>query len=237
MEAIGPVRTCIATIFVAVAAALLASCNGEDNGTAPPPGSNIRVMAEVERYSEGGEPVVDVSVVVSLDGDPVTGAEVTLNGRPVPPTTSGLWYQGSGLPLPGGRAVVVRVTSIAGDRTVEGTLPGEIALRQPQQRAVVPDGAPISVAWEAVSWDSVATPHEITVEFTQGNPFHFVTLPPDAIAYEVPASATTPSPMEFLVVSGWGGHADPGNPDRGDWLGQDGLRLGSRAIRWVEIAE
>jgi hypothetical protein len=238
MVRIGLAHTRTAVSFVVFAAAFLPSCDGRDNRAGPsPPGVEIRVMTVAASYVEDGQPRMEVTVVVSRDGLPVTDAEVTLNGRAIPRAPSGVWYRSSTLPFADGRTVAIAVISSSGNRTQAGTLPGAVILRQPLEGASIPDSAPVPVAWEPVSWDSTATPHELTLEYTQGNPFHFVTLPPETTGHEIPASVTSPSAMEFLIVEAWSGHADPGSLDRGDWLGQDGLRLGSRAVVWVEIAE
>lgn len=238
MVRIGHAHVRAAILFVVIAAALLPSCDGNDNQTGPPPpGSATRVMAVAASYVEDGQPLIDVTVVVSRDGVPVTDAEVTLNGQPIPRAALGVWYRAAALPFTDGRTVAIGVVSSSGNRTQAGTLPGAVTLRQPLEGASIPDGAPIPVAWEPISWDSAATPQEITLEFTQGSPFHFVTLPPETAVHEIPASVTSPSAMEFLIVEAWSGYGDPGNLERGDWLEKDGLRLGSRAVTWVEIAE
>jgi hypothetical protein len=234
-NSIGVARTRAAIVLTLLAVALMASCDGTDHQTSPPPHADLRVMAGVEQYTESGEPLADVSVVVSLNGEPVTGAEVTLNGHAIPPAASGRWYRGSSMPFADGPDVVVQVNSSLGNRTLEGTLPGKVTLRRPANGESIQDDAPIPVAWDPIFWDSVATPHEITLEYTQGSPFYLATLPSDATAHDVPSSATSQTPMEFLIVTAWGGHADPGSPEQDDWLGQDGLRLGSRAVAWVEI--
>lgn len=227
-----------AILFVVFAAGFLPSCGGKDKQTGPaPPGSEVRVMAVAASYVEDGQSLLEVTVVVARDGAPVTDAEVTLNGTAVPRATAGTWYEVSGLPVADDRSVMIGVVSSSGHRTHTGTLPGAVTLLQPSEGASIPDAASISVAWEPITWDSTATPREITVEFTQGSPFHFVTLPPQTANHEVPATATSPTAMEFLVVEAWSGHVDPGNPRRGDWVGRDGLRLGSRSVTWVEIAE
>jgi hypothetical protein len=236
MVRIGNARTVLS--LLALAAALLPSCRDETTRSGPPPsGAELRVMAVAESYLEDGLPRADLTVVVTFGGVPVTDAVVTLNGAAIPWVDPGDWYRGLTLPFADSRTVTVGVVSASGNRTLTGTLPGEVTLRQPLSGASVPDDMPIPVAWDAVTWDGVPTSPAITLEYTQGNPFHFVTLPPEATGYEIPASVTGPSAMEFLVVEAWSGHADPGNLQRGDWLGQDGLRLGSRAVTWVQVVE
>lgn len=238
MVRIGRAHARTAILLVVFAAAFLPSCGGKDNQAGPlPPGSEIRVMAVAASYNRDGQPLMDVTVAVSRDGVPVTDAEVTLNGFAIPRATSGAWYRDSTLPFADGRTVTIAVISSSGNRTQTGTLPGAVRLLQPLAGSSIPDGAPVSAAWEPVSWDSVATPQEIRLEYTGAAPVYLATLPPETTAHEIPASVTVPSVMEFLILEAWSGHADPGNLEGGDWLGQDGLRLGSRAVTWVEIAE
>jgi hypothetical protein len=103
MLRIGRGHTRTGILFVMLAAALLPSCDGNDNQTGPPPpGSEITVMAAATSYVENGQPRIDVTVVVSRDGLPVTDAEVALNGTAVPRAASGAWYRGSTLPFADG---------------------------------------------------------------------------------------------------------------------------------------
>ena len=85
MVRIGRAHSRTAILFAVFAAALLPSCDGEDNSAGPlPPGSEIRVMTVAASYDRDGQPRMDVTVVVSRDGVPVTDAEVTLNGGAIP---------------------------------------------------------------------------------------------------------------------------------------------------------
>lgn len=132
MLRIGRAHTRTAILIAVLAAALLPSCDGNDNRTdPPPPGSEITVMAAAASYVEDGQPRIDVTVVVSRDGLPVTDAEVTLNSTAVPRAASGTWYRGSTLPFAEGPTVAIGVLSSSGNRTLAGTLPGAIALLQP----------------------------------------------------------------------------------------------------------
>ncbi len=227
----------VAFLLATVAMALLQSCNESDNGTSPSEASGeYRVMAEVERYVDDGAPMADATVVVSRDGSPVSGATVTLNGQDVPAASSALWYRRTGLPFPESeRAVTIRVSAAGRDRVLQDSLPGVMGLIQPQAGAGFTDNEWIFTSWEPIDWGASPQPRAITLEFTQGSPFYFVTLPPEATAGEVPSVATSPSGMEFLIVSAWSGSDDPGNLERGDWTGKEGLRLGTSAVTWVEI--
>jgi hypothetical protein len=228
-------------VLLLVIACLLASisaCKESESPTIPPPGGpSLGVMAEVERYTEDGNPLVDVTVVVSLDSVAVAGARVRLNGVEIPAATGSASYRALGLPYAGGDTVRVEVTATQGRGTQRGAFPGAVVLTEPAVGLGIPDSSPIQVSWTPIEWGSAPLPRAITIDYTQGAPFYYAVLAPEAVEHRIPSPITRPSSMEFILVEAWAGHADPGNLERGDWVGEDGLRVGSRAVTWVEITE
>lgn len=200
---------------------LVAGCGGD--AAAPKPKLEAMGGILIARGLPAGTPY-QAGVVVTVDNQVVTDAEVSINGtrlqyvnNPAQPEATG--YVGL-IPVPAGGTLTLSVTAAGQTLTQDATVPGMVEILAPTPGAAFADNADIPVSWTPSAGAALSI---VSCSGTSSPTPGVWLLPGSAGAYNVPAGAST-TPGSRITVIGLSGTGDiPTSLDLRQWPGMNGF--------------
>lgn len=216
---------------------LIAGCGGsDDGGTAPEPEVKAMGGIQIAQGTPDGTPYA-AAVVVSVDGEIVSDAEVSINGAalsylsdPAKPEQTG--YVGA---VTAAQGDVVTLTARAAGKTItlQATVPGMINLNPPVGGLLWGDAQDIPITWQpsAGSMMTIVT----CAGATSVTPGMWM-VAPGTTSHTVPASATVTPGCRISVMAIAGSGDLPTSMDLRAWGGKSGFWVSTSDYVDVMIA-
>jgi hypothetical protein len=206
---------------------LVAGC-GNESSTKPNPEVKAMGGILIARGMPADTPY-QAGVVVSVDGQVVTNAEVRINGaalaymaNPAKPEETG--YVGQ-VPASRGDVLTLSVTAAGQTVTLQATVPGIVEIHPLAGGRVYADNQDIPISWVPAAG---AVFGMVTCAGAGSTTPGMWMVAPSATAYTIPASATT-VPGSRISVLGLSGAGDlPTSMDLRQWAGKNGFWLTSQ---------
>lgn len=211
----------VGTLVLFTGLMFVSGCGGDS--TKPEPEVKAMGGILVARGMPPGTPY-QAGVVVTVDGQVVTDAEVSINGanltyveNPSQPETTG--YVGV-VQASAGSVLTLSVTAAGQTRTLQATIPGMVAIQAPLRGTIFDDDADIPVSWTP---STGATMSIVTCAGAASTASGMWLLAGNASTYAIPAEATV-SPGCRITVLGINGSGDlPTSFDLRGWAGKNGF--------------
>lgn len=211
---IGMVILCVSTMFVA-------GCSKD--ATAPTPEVEAMGGILLARGMPAGTPC-QAGVVVTVDGQVVTDAQVQINGvdlvyvdDPQAPETTG--YVGM-IPISEGDELTLSYTAAGQTGTHQATVPGMVEIQTPTHGSAHADDTDIQVSWTP-STGAVYTVVTCGSEATRSSGMWMVGA--DASSHTISADYTTAPGNRITVIAAHGSGSLPTSMDLRDWVGKSGF--------------
>lgn len=200
---------------------LVAGCG--DDSTEPTP--EVTAMGGILiPYGEPAGTPHQVGVVVTVDGQVVTDAEVQINGtdlmyvdNPQAPETSG--YIGM-IPASEGDVLTLSFTAAGQSGSHEATVPGMVEIQSPTPGSTYTATEEIPVSWTPSSGAAYTV---VTCGGATSNDPGMWMLGKDASSHRIPAEYTTIPGSRITVIAASGSGHLPTSMDMRDWTGKDGF--------------
>jgi hypothetical protein len=216
----------VAGLIVGLAWLLVAGCGGES--TRPQPVVKAMCGILVARGTPAGTPL-QAGATVSVDGQLVTDAVVSINGSPLTymvnttdPAHTG--YIGI-VPASQGQTLTLTVTAAGQTVTQQAIVPGVVAIDPPVGGLVYPDSQAISISWQPAAGALLTV---VTCGSATSTTPAMWLLAPTANQHTIPASATT-VPGNRILIMGMNGSGDlPSTMDLSQWAGKGGFWVTSQ---------